>query len=214
MRGLDHQVSETAAGSVLTAGLMLRIAGRRLDGRVYWPDGDDANGGSALIFVPALSEADGSDPICRLLCSAAATVVLAVPTPRGTGRDDELAALGWGVEHAGELGARPQQLILAGEGVTGARAARLAIRARNAGWPQLRRQILVDPSFTHTCPMPSLLTGVAPATVISSDTRIDEGSAYAERLRACGVEVDVLRYSPTIQPGHEALSATLARSVG
>ncbi len=193
---------------------MLRIAGRRLDGRVYWPDGDDANGGSALIFVPALSEAGDSDPICRLLCSAAATVVLAVPSPRGTDHDDELAALGWGVEHAAELGAQPEQLIVAGEGIGGARAARLAIRARDAGWPQLRRQILVDPTFTQTCPMPSLLTGVAPATVISSDTRIDEGSTYAERLRACGVEVDVLRYSPAIQPGHEALSAALARSMG
>jgi acetyl esterase/lipase len=58
--------------------------------------------------------------------------------------------------------------------------------------------------------MPLLLTGVAAATVISSDKRIDEGSTYAARLRASGIAVDVLRYSPAILPGHDALSAALA----
>jgi acetyl esterase/lipase len=186
------------------------MCGRRLGARVYWPDMSDANGGSALIFVPALTEPGDSDPLCRLLCSAAATVVLAVPSPCGRDHDDELAALGWAVEHAADLGAQSEQLMIAGEGPGGARAARIAIRARDARWPQLRRQILVYPTFTQTCPMPFLLTGVAPATVISSDKRIDEGSTYAARLRASGIEVDVLRYSPAILPGHDALSAALA----
>ena len=137
-------------------------------------------------------------------------VALAIPSPRATDDDYELAALGWAVEHAAELGAHPEQVMVAGEGAGGARAARLAIRARDTGWPQLRRQILVYPTFTQTCPMPSLLTGVAPATVISSDTRIDDGSTYAARLRASDIEVDVLRYSPPILPGHDTLSAALA----
>jgi acetyl esterase/lipase len=136
--------------------------------------------------------------------------VLAIPSPRATDHDYELAALGWAVEHGAELGAHAEQLMVAGEGAGGARAARLAIRARDTGWPQLRRQILVYPTFTQTCPMPFLLTGVAPATVISSDTRIDEGSMYAARLRASGIEVVVLRYSPAILPGHDALSAAIA----
>ncbi len=207
-------LNDTTARSVLTARLMLRVGGRRLNGRVYWPDGNDANVGSALIFVVALAEPGDSDPMCRLLCSAAATVVLAVPHPHGTDHDYELAALGWAVEHAADLSARPEQMMVAGAGTGGARAARLAVRARDAGWPQLRHQILVYPTFTQTCPMPFLLTGVAPATVISSDTRIDDGSTYAARLRASGIAVDVLRYPPAILPGHGALSAALARRKG
>ena len=62
--------------------------------------------------------------------------------------------------------------------------------------------------------MPFLLTGVAPATVISSDKGIDDGSAYAARLRAYDIEVDVLRYPPAILPGHDALSAALAGRKG
>ena len=213
MRRADRHADESRVGSVLTAGLTLRPGGRRLDGRVYWPDGNDADGGSALILVPALADAGGSDPLCRLLCAAAGALVLAIPRLRAADHDYELVALGWAAEHAADLGAQPQQLMVAGEGAGAARAARLAIRARDAGWPQLRRQILVSPTFTPTCPMPFLLTGVAPATVISSDTRIDEGSEYAERLRASGIDVDVLQYSPAIPPGHDALSAALAGSL-
>ncbi len=211
MRRADGHRNEPSVGSVLAAGLTLRIGPRRLSGRVYWPNRDETTDGSALIFIPAPSEAGESDPLCRLLCSAAAAVVLAIPSPRATDRDYELAALGWAVEHAGELDARPELLMVAGEGAGGARAARLAIRARDTGWPQLRRQILVYPTFTKTCPMPFLLTGVSPATVVSSDTRIDEGSTYAARLRASSIEVDVLRHSPAIAPGHDVLSAALAR---
>jgi acetyl esterase/lipase len=164
--------------------------------------------------VPSDAEAGASDPLCRLLCSAAVAVVLAVPSLGATDHGYELAALGWAVEHAAELGAHPELLIVAGEGPGGARAARLAIRARDNGWPQMRRQVLIFPSFTQTCPMPSLLTGVAPATITSSDTRIDDGSAYAARLRASKIEVDVLRYAPPILPGHDYLSAALARGNG
>ena len=210
MRRAEPHSSDTTAACVLTAGLTLRIGGRRLNGRVYWPDGNDAQAGSALMFVPALTEAADSDPLCRLLCSAVAAITLAIPSPRATDADYELAALGWAVEHAAELGAHPEQVMVAGEGAGGARAARLAIRARDTGWPHLRRQILVYPTFTQTCPMPFLLTGVVPATVISSDTRIDDGTTYAARLRASGIEVDVLRYPPAILPGHDTLSAALA----
>jgi hypothetical protein len=192
------------------AALTLRFGEHRLGGRVYWPHANAADPGSPLIYVPMLTEAGDSDPLCRLLCSAAATVVLAVPSPLTIDHDYDLAALGWAVEHAAELGAHPEQPMVAGEGAGGACAARLAIRARDDGWPELRRQVLVHPTFTQTCPMPFLLTGVAPATVISSDTRIDDGGTYAARLRASEIEVDELRYSPPILPGHDDLSFALA----
>lgn len=209
MRRDGHHPNEIAAGSVLTAALTLRVGACRLDGCVYWPQGNDADAASALIFVPTLTRPGASDPLCRFLCSASATVVLAIPSPSATDQAHELAALGWAVAHAAELGAQPEQLMVAGQGDGAARAARLAVRARDTGWPQLRRQILVYPTFTQTCPMPFLLTGVAPATVISSDKRIDDGSTYAARLRASGTEVDVLCCSRAILSGHDALSAAL-----
>ena len=209
MRRTDRHTSEATPGSVVMAEITLRFGGRRLNGRVYWPQANAADTGSPLIFVPTLTESGVADRFCRLLCSAAAAIVLAVPGTRSTDHDYQLAALGWAVEHSGELGAHPARLMVAGEGAGGAHAARLAICARDIGWPRLRRQILVHPSFTQACPMPLLLTGVAPATVISSDTRIDDGSAYAARLRASEIEVDVLHYSPPILPGHDDLSAAL-----
>ncbi len=214
MQSADRDMTKTAAGPVLAAELTLRVDGRRHKARVYWPDPNGRIGRSALIFVPALTETETLDPLCRRLCSAAASAVLAVPSEGETPHDDELAALGWAVEHAADLGANSRRLMVAGEGVGAACTARLAIRTRDAGWPQLRRQILVYPTFTQACPMPSLLTDVAPATVISSDTRIDDGSTYAARLRASGIAVEVLRCPPPILPGHVALSAALAEWTG
>src|SRR5690242_4949957 len=110
MRRTDTPISRDSPGSVLIGGLTLRFGGRRLGGCVYWPQGD-VHPGSPLIFVPIPDDAPDSDPLCRLLSSAAATVVLVVPSPLGTDRDYELAALEWAVEHSAELGAESGQLI-------------------------------------------------------------------------------------------------------
>jgi hypothetical protein len=206
----DPRTHEAIPGDVLVAVLTLRFGEHhRLSGRVYWP-ATGADAGSPLIFVAAVVGAEDSDPLCRALCSAVATVVLAVPSLGARDHDDEVAALGWAAEHGAQLGAPSEQLMVAGEGPGGARAAQLAARSRDNGWPQLRRQVLVYPTFTQTCPMPSLLTSVAPATVISSDTRIDDGSTYASRLRAAGIEVQELRRRPPILPGHDDLWVELS----
>ena len=205
----DRRTVQPTPGSVLCAALMLRFGQHRRGGRVYWPQPIAADARPPVTFVPALAGRGDVDLLCRLLCSAAATIVLAVPTPRVCGHDDGLDALGWVVEHAAQLDGDPEHVMIAGKGAGGARAASLAIRARDDGWPLLRRQVLVYPNFTQTCPMPSLLSGVAPATVVSSDTRIDDGSAYAALLRASDIEVDELRYPSAILPGHDVLSAAL-----
>jgi acetyl esterase/lipase len=196
-------------GSVLTATLLLRFGQHRMGGRVYWPKSTAADTAAPLTFVPTVADRGNVDSLCRALCSAADTVVLAVPSPRGARQDYELAALGWIVEHAAELDAQTEHLMVAGEGAGGARAARLTICARDNGWPQLCRQVLVYPTFTQACPMPSLLVGVPPATVISSDTGIDDGSTYAARLRASDIDVDELRCPTPILPGHDDLSTAL-----
>jgi hypothetical protein len=210
MRATDLLTSDPSPGGVLTARLTLRFAARRLDGRVYWSRADAADAGSPLIFVPTLTDQGGSECLCRLLSSAAGAVVLAVPLPSAADHDDEFAALGWAAEHGGQLGAHPAQLIVAGEGAGGAHAACLCLRARDNGWPRVRRQVVACPTFTEMCPMPSLLMGVPPATVISSDTRIDDGSSYAALLRASKIEVNELRYSPPVLPGHDDLWSALS----
>jgi acetyl esterase len=210
MQHTDRHASHATPEEVLTAGLTLRFGGRRLNGRVYWARADAGGTGSPLAFVPALFDEGGSHALCRLLCAAAGAVVLTVPSRHAPDHDDELAALEWVADHAAQLGAHPGRLIVAGEGAGGARAACLSARARDNDWPQLRRQVVVHPSFSETCPMPSLLTGVAPATVISSDTRVDDGSVYAALLRASRIEVNELRFSSSALPGHDDLSAALA----
>jgi acetyl esterase/lipase len=93
------------------------------------------------------------------------------------------------LDAVGRLRERKQMsalLLIAG----GARAASLAIRARDGGWPVLHRQVLVLPLFTDEQPMPSNVARVAPATVLSAGDASDDGVLYAARLRAAGVEVD------------------------
>jgi acetyl esterase/lipase len=99
----------------------------------------------------------------------------------------ELAALHWAAEHAGELGADGERLLVAG----GARAAMLALAARDAGWPVLRRQLLVRPDFTRGDRMPDDVAGAPPTIVVCGER--DDGPRYAARLRAAGVEVQEVR---------------------
>ena len=89
----------------------------------------------------------------RRLTIAAGTVVVTVAHPRanesdGSGQGYEIAALEWSADHARELGAHPGRLMIAGHAVGGARAARLALAARDNRWPVLSRQLLVHPRCT------------------------------------------------------------------
>jgi acetyl esterase/lipase len=100
----------------------------------------------------------------------------------------ELAALRWVCDHVGEFGARRDRMLVAG----GARAARLALAARDGGWLALGGQLLVHPVWGAERPMPSDVAGAPPATVVCGPYR-DGGRRYAERLRASGVEVREVR---------------------
>jgi hypothetical protein len=188
------------AGVGLVADLRLRFDDVRLRGRVYWPRAAAAQPASPLILLCEVTEAPvgagGADGLSRLLCFTATAVVLAVtgPRPAGSapGHTYERAALGWAAEHAAELGASPQRLLVAGQHAGAARAAWLAIEARDSGWPQISRQVLVHPRFTAACPMPTPVAGVAPATVVRGCASDDDASRYAALLRASRIEVDEL----------------------
>ncbi|MGO9908888.1 MAG: alpha/beta hydrolase [Solirubrobacteraceae bacterium] len=127
----------------------------------------------ALVLTDELSPADSWVENCIVVGLAA-----------GMSSSTELAALQWVSEHLGEFGADRDRMLLAG----GARAARLALATRDTGWPVLRRQLLVRPSFTPEQPMPANVAGAPPATVVCGREH-DEARRYAERLRAAGVEV-------------------------
>ena len=100
-----------------------------------------------------------------------------------------MATLGWAAEHARELGADPEKLVVGGQLAGAALAARLAVDARDSGWPVVSRQMLVRPEFSDSCPVPSEVAGTPPATIVTTGSRRDDGSRYAATLRDAGVEV-------------------------
>ena len=189
----------------LPAELTLRFGAERLHGRVHWPAAISA---PPLIFL--LVDAPEDDAFSTSLSSAAGAVVLSFPTPRR--ERIEAAALGWAAEHAFDLGADPELLLLAGVYVGGGHAARLAIAARDHRWPELHRQLLVHPTFDAACPMPSGVAGTAPATIVTSAPADAHLTRYAARLRAAGVDVDELRFPNRALP-REAELDELVRSL-
>ncbi|HKO27020.1 MAG TPA: hypothetical protein VJU80_06145 [Solirubrobacteraceae bacterium] len=156
--------------------MTLRFGSRRVPTTVHWPRGT-----TAWLTLVLSDELSPTDPWVE------STVVIALP-----GRHPEwlmVAALHWVGEHAGELGARGDCLLVAG----GARAALLALAARDAGWPVLHRQLVVRPEFTRPWRMPDDVAGAPPAVVVCGDR--DDGARYAAHLRTAGVAVHEVRDS-------------------
>lgn len=157
---------------MILADLTLRFGSRRVPTIVQWPLTPTAS--LALVLGDELSP---SDPWVNDY------LVVGL-----TGRHPEaieLAVLLWVSEHGAELGAAGDGVIVAG----GARAAALALAARDGDWPSVCHQLLVHPRFTPTQPMPNEIAGAPPATVVCGSGS-DGGRQYAARLRAGAVEVD------------------------
>ncbi len=121
--------------------------------RIYTPDGDAPlpvtmwfHGGG--FFSGSIDE---HDTACRQLAEAAGSIVVSVgyrlaPEHRyPAAADDCFAALRWVADHAPEIGGDPARLAVAGDSAGGNLAAVVALRARDAGGPALRFQILVYP---------------------------------------------------------------------
>jgi hypothetical protein len=157
------------------ANLTLRFGATKLRATVRWP----ATAVSAVALV--LSDEMG-------LAGSLLHDCLVVSLREPHDRDEELSALQWLGDHARELGAESDRLIVAG----GARAACLAVAVRDTGWPALERQIVVYPRFTAERPAPAVACGLARATVVRSSAGGDDGSRYAALLREAGVSVEEL----------------------
>jgi hypothetical protein len=158
-------------GGVMVADMTLRFGARRVPTTVHWPQQNAVS--LALVLTDELSPTD------HWLDSS---VVVGLPARNPA--QVELAALHWVAEHSGELGGDHDRIFVAG----GARAARLALAARDGGWPVLWRQLLVHPRFTAEQPMPTNVAGT-PSAIVVCGHRQDDGRQYANRLRAAGVQV-------------------------
>ncbi len=93
----------------------------------------------------------GFAPVCRALAVASGAIVafvdyrLAPEHPFPAAAEDARAALRWLHAHAGELGADPDRMAIAGDSAGGNLATVTARRLRDEGGPPLRLQALVYP---------------------------------------------------------------------
>jgi len=207
--------------------------------RIYTPEGDRVRAG--LLFAHGGGWASGSieaaDGHCGDMAEGADIVVVSVDYrlipehPFPAGLDDVSTALGWLATHAEELGVDAARLAIGGESAGANLAAAAAIRARDAGGPELslqlfevavldltdtitesRREVLEQmPDFAHSLEAvrdaylasgadphdprvsPLLtpdLSGLPTTLLLAAevDPIRDDSTAYAERLRAAGVD--------------------------
>jgi acetyl esterase len=101
------------------------------------------------------------DGLARRLANAAGAVVVSVeyrlaPEARcPAAAQDCYAATQWIHEHAADLGADPDRLVVTGDSAGGNLAAVVALMAREQGGPPIRQQVLVYPVIDAACDAPS-----------------------------------------------------------
>ncbi len=137
-----------------------RVEDRRIPGpvgdipvRIYWPGEGSAK--RLVVFFHGggfvLCNLDSHDAQARLLALAADAVVISVDYrlapehPFPAAQEDCYAATCWALEHAAELGARPETLAVAGDSAGGCLAAAVCLMARDRGGPAIAYQMLIYP---------------------------------------------------------------------
>jgi acetyl esterase/lipase len=184
-------------GEPLVADLWLRGASGHVRARVGWPDRGSTGGHPLVVFLPGLGDGAHADEACRELCLGVPAVVVALRyavQEFSPAFNEGLEALEWAADHAVELGADPGRLVLAGERDGARLAARLALRARDDGWPGIARQVLVHPRLEHPPREIAPVVGVAPALIATSGEgpHVHAARRYGARLLAAGVPVERL----------------------
>jgi acetyl esterase/lipase len=206
--GQDGRMPVTAPPARLmvprVAALQLRSRTGVLAVDVAWPAPAE-QAPALLIFFPDATQPDRfSDALARAAGAVALTATLrsAPYDLASTVLDDASVVLGWAADHADELDADPERLIVAGHGGGAALAAAVALHARDAWWPAISRQVLIHPdldaweaSVPHASTLREApLAGAAPATVVTGAGTDDDGRCLAARLSAAGVEVEELQH--------------------
>lgn len=125
--------------------------------RVYWPNVTANLAGELPVVVYfhgggfTLGNLDQFDDQCRSLANAGKTIVVSVdyrlaprfPFPAAI--DDGYAAVRWVAEHAAQLGADANKLVVAGDSAGGGISAVVALRALRESGPRIAAQILYYP---------------------------------------------------------------------
>lgn len=140
-----------------------RVEDRRVDGvgvRIYWPQADAA-GLPVVVYYHGggffMGNLDTHDNVARTIAHRADAVVVSVDyrlapeDPYPAALEDAFTVLRWTAAHARELGADPDRIAVAGDSAGGNLAAMVALRARDAGGPPLRFQLMWYPC-THIDP--------------------------------------------------------------
>jgi acetyl esterase/lipase len=151
--------------------------------RVTWPPATAAARPPLLVLVPPRGERADAD-LCRELAVRIPAVVLAAaPGTFGAARE----ALEWGADHAAELGADPDRIVLAGEHRGAPVVAALARHARDRGWPAIAHVVLIDPraaSDTADALAPLFRVAIRSPGSSAAGTPAASGPAGRERAAA------------------------------
>jgi acetyl esterase len=162
-----------------------------------------------------VGDLDTQDMICRALAHGASAVVhsvdyrLAPEHKFPAAVDDAFAATCWASAHASELGGDPARVLVAGDSAGGGLAAAVALRARDAGGPALRAQVVIYAS----CNYPSVKTPSAhefAAGPILTDAAI--AYFWGQYLRDPGVDQHHPWASPIRAADHRRLPPAFVAS--
>ena len=164
----DDAVATRVSNNALTRTLDerdIRVAGIRpvsipgpagtIAARHYRPPADGKRAPLVVFFHGGgwvFGDLDSHDSACQLICRDAGVHVLAVDYrlapehPAPAAHDDAYAAYRWAREHAGELGADPRRVAVAGDSAGGNLSAVVCRLARDAGDPMPSLQWLIYPA--------------------------------------------------------------------
>jgi hypothetical protein len=163
--------------------MLLRGAASPVNARMVWPATSLTRPPLVVVFLTG--DADpASSTLPTTLSVRLGALVLACSG--STPFHDAVRAWEWAADHAPELGADPEQLVVAGQAEGCLLAAAVAVHARDQGWPPLARQILIRP--LEEFPLAGSMSGVAPVTFVGAGPRL------ADRFRDAGVEIEELQH--------------------
>lgn len=157
------------AAEVVATDSHAKAGGRTIPLRIYSPvraagepGRTPAAGLPVIVFFHGggfvAGDLDSHDPFCRDLAFRSSRIVvsagyrLAPEFPFPAAVDDAFDAVRWVSRHGAEFGGSPEGLAVMGDSAGGNLAAVASIRARDAGGPDIRQQVLIYPS-TKGCAM-------------------------------------------------------------
>jgi acetyl esterase len=125
--------------------------------RIYWPNPTSGHSGSLPVIVFAhgggfvFCDLDSHDDLCRAMTNGVGAIVVSVDYRRApesrwpAAVDDVYAVADWSAGQAGELGADPARVVVAGDSAGGNLATVAALLARDRGRPEIAGQLLIYP---------------------------------------------------------------------